>query len=116
MKLRNVLGVAIAAALLSSTAMTFAADVPEGTNLAAEQVFKYRVLDNIRALDPQLTEDVDTAYVVNQLFEGLYNEDANGNPVPGAAESYDVNDDFTVYTFHLRLTTTRSPGEFSARM
>ena len=102
MKLRNVLGVAIAAALLSSTAMTFAADVPEGTNLAAEQVFKYRVLDNIRALDPQLTEDVDTAYVVNQLFEGLYNEDANGNPVPGAAESYDVNDDFTVYTFHLR--------------
>jgi hypothetical protein len=28
MKLRNVLGVAIAAALLSSTAMTFAADVP----------------------------------------------------------------------------------------
>ena len=32
MKLRNVLGVAIAAALLSSTAMTFAAEVPSGTN------------------------------------------------------------------------------------
>ena len=102
MKLRNVLGVAIAAALLSSTAMTFAAEVPAGTNLAAEQVFKYRVLDNIRALDPQLAEDVDTAYVVNQLFEGLYNEDANGNPVPGAAESYTANADFTVYTFKLR--------------
>ena len=81
MKLRNVLGVAIAAALLSSTTMTFAADVPADAKLAAEQVFKYRVLDNIRALDPQLAEDVDTAYVVNQLFEGLYNEDADGNPV-----------------------------------
>ncbi len=102
MKLRNVLGVAIAAALMSTTAMTFAADVPEGTKLAAEQVFKYRVLDNIRALDPQLAEDVDTAYVVNQLFEGLYNEDAEGNPVPGAAESYEANADFTKYTFHLR--------------
>ena len=102
MKLRNVLGVAIAAALLSSTTMTFAADVPADAKLAAEQVFKYRVLDNIRALDPQLAEDVDTAYVVNQLFEGLYNEDAEGNPVPGAAESYEANADFTKYTFHLR--------------
>jgi oligopeptide transport system substrate-binding protein len=102
MKLRNILGVALAAALLSSTTMTFAADVPADAKLAAEQVFKYRVLDNIRALDPQLAEDVDTAYVVNQLFEGLYNEDAKGNPVPGAAESYEANADFTKYTFHLR--------------
>ena len=52
MKLHTVLGVAIAAALMSSTAMTFAAEVPDGTKLAAEQVFKYRVLDNINALDP----------------------------------------------------------------
>ena len=102
MKLRNILGVALAAALLSSTTMTFAADVPADAKLAAEQVFKYRVLDNIRALDPQLAEDVDTAYVVNQLFEGLYNEDAKGNPVPGAAESYEANADFTKYTFKLR--------------
>lgn len=56
MKLHKVLGGAIAAALLSSTAMTFAAEVPDGTNLAAEQVFKYRVLDNINALDPQIAE------------------------------------------------------------
>ena len=82
MKLHKVLGVAIAAALLSSTAMTFAAEVPEGTSLAAEQVFKYRVLDNIRALDPQLAEDRDTANVINQLFEGLYNSDPAGNPIP----------------------------------
>ncbi|MEX0627509.1 MAG: peptide ABC transporter substrate-binding protein [Cucumibacter sp.] len=96
-----------AAALAGATAgvlagSALAAEVPAGTNLAAEQVFRYRVLDNIRALDPQLAEDVDTAYVVNQLFEGLYNEDALGNPVPGAAESYEANEDYTVYTFHLR--------------
>jgi oligopeptide transport system substrate-binding protein len=90
---------------MGTTALTlpgFAAEVPPGTTLAADQTFKYRVLDNIRALDPQLAEDVDTAYVVGQLFEGLYNEDPLGNPVPGAAQSYDVNADNTVYTFHLR--------------
>jgi oligopeptide transport system substrate-binding protein len=102
MKLHNVLGVAIAAALLSSTAMTFAAEVPAGTNLAAEQVFKYRVLDNINALDPQIAEDVDTSHVNKQLFEGLYSSGPDGEPVPGAAESYTANADFTVFTFKLR--------------
>ena len=104
MKLRNVLGVAVAAALLSSTAMTFAAEVPAGTNLAGEQVFKYRVLDNINALDPALVEDVDTSTVVRSLFDGLYNAGPDGEPVPGAAVSYTANDDFTVYTFTLRDT------------
>ncbi len=32
------------------------------------------------ALDPQLVEDVDTAYVVNQLFEGLYNSGRADEP------------------------------------
>ncbi|KKC41020.1 peptide ABC transporter substrate-binding protein [Devosia epidermidihirudinis] len=96
---------AVAVALLGATALTmptFAASVPEGTTLAAEQVFKYRVLDNINTLDPQLVEDVDTSAVVRSLFEGLYNSGADGNPVPGVAESYEVNADNTVYTFHLR--------------
>lgn len=96
---------AIAVALLGATALTvpaFAANVPEGTTLAAEQVFKYRVLDNINTLDPQLVEDVDTSAVVRSLFEGLYNSGADGEPVPGVAESYEVNADNTVYTFKLR--------------
>lgn len=105
MKLHAILGAAgFAVALMGTTALStaFAADVPAGTKLAQDQTFNYRVLDNINALDPDIVEDVDTSYVVSNLFEGLYNEDAKGNPVPGAAESYDVNADFTVYTFHLR--------------
>jgi oligopeptide transport system substrate-binding protein len=106
MKLHAILGAAgLAVALMGSTALTLpavAAEVPAGTKLAAEQVFNYRVLDNINALDPDIVEDVDTAYVVQNLFEGLYNEDAKGNPVPGVAESYEANADYTVYTFHLR--------------
>src|SRR3954468_6960676 len=106
MKLQAIWGAAaIAATLMSATALTLpahAADVPPGTKLAADQTFNYRVLDNINSLDPDIVEDVDTSYVVGNLFEGLYNEDAKGNPVPGAASSYDVNADYTVYTFHLR--------------
>jgi len=106
MKLQAIVGAAaIAVTLMGTTALTlpaFAAEVPAGTKLADDQTFNYRVLDNINVLDPDLVEDVDTAYVVSNLFEGLYNEDAKGNPVPGAASSYEANDDFTVYTFHLR--------------
>ena len=106
MKLQAIWGAAaIAATLLGATALTLpahAADVPAGTKLAADQTFNYRVLDNINSLDPDIVEDVDTSYVVGNLFEGLYNEDAKGNPVPGAASSYEANADFTVYTFHLR--------------
>jgi oligopeptide transport system substrate-binding protein len=115
MKLQAILGAsAVALTLLGTTALTlpaFAADVPSGTKLADDQTFNYRVLDNINNVDPDIVEDVDTSYVTGNLFEGLYNEDAKGNPVPGAATSYDVNADFTKYTFHLRDGAVWSNGD-----
>lgn len=104
----------LAVALLGATALTapaLAANVPDGTKLAAEQVFKYRVLDNINAIDPQIVEDVDTSSVVRALFEGLYNSGPDGNPVPGVAESHEVNADNTVYTFKLRENAKWSNGD-----
>ena len=114
MKKQNLIATFGLAALLASSALStgaLAAQVPEGTTLAAEQVFKYRVLDNINALDPQIVEDVDTSSVVRSLFEGLYNSGADGNPVPGVAESHTVNADNTVYTFKLRDTAKWSNGD-----
>lgn len=104
MKLIHILkAAAFAGVLMTSTALSAqAAIVPDGIRLADDQTFNYRVLDTINSLDPNIVEDVDTSYVVSNLFEGLYNEDSKGNPVPGAASSYDVNADNTVYTFHLR--------------
>jgi len=99
-------GSAFALTLLGATALShpsLAANVPDGTKLAADQTFSYRILDNPGSLDPDIVEDADTAYsIVGNLFEGLYNEDEKGNPTPGVASSYDVNADNTVYTFHLR--------------
>lgn len=97
------------AAALASTA--FAAEVPSGTKLASDQSFTYRVLDAINALDPDTVEDVDTAAVVEQIFEGLYNEDASGNIVPGVATGYDVSADKKTYTIHLRPEAKWSNGD-----
>lgn len=106
MKLHAIVNAAkVGVALLGTTALTapvFAADVPAGTQLASDQTFNYRVLDNINVLDPGVVEDVDTASIVQDLFEGLYNEDSKGNAVPGVALSVDTAPDFTKYTFHLR--------------
>ncbi len=115
MKLTNILkAAALAGALMCTTALTgpaFAASVPEGTALAADQTYTYRVLDTINVVDPQMVEAVEDADVVNNLFEGLYNEDKTGAPVPGVALSYDVNAEKNVYTFHLRDNAKWSNGD-----
>ena len=70
---------------LSISSGTYAATVPPGTKLAADQTFTYRVLDEFSSFDPQVVEDVNGSEVVRDLFEGLYNQDADGNNVPGVA-------------------------------
>lgn len=102
------------AGLLSTTMLTtaaFAAVVPAGTQLAEDQTFTYRVLDEHSSVDPQVVEDVSGSEIVRDLFEGLYNQDADGNLVPGVALSHTSNDDKTVFTFKLRPDAKWSNGE-----
>ncbi|GAA6209102.1 ABC transporter substrate-binding protein [Cognatishimia sp. WU-CL00825] len=94
---------------LSSTA--FAADVPTGTKLAADQTYTYRILDEFASLDPQLNEGVAGSVVLRDLFEGLYNQDSEGNNVPGVATHHDVSADNMTYTFHLRQDAKWSDGK-----
>ncbi len=94
------------------TASAFAAShVPADAKLAEDQTFTYRVLDEHSSVDPQVVEDVTGAEVVRDLFEGLMNQDAEGNLVPGVATGYTANDDNTVYTFTLRDNATWSNGD-----
>ncbi|MFO7805108.1 MAG: peptide ABC transporter substrate-binding protein [Paracoccaceae bacterium] len=82
-----------------------------GEALAATQAFTYRVLDESPSIDPGLVEDVDGSEIVRDLFEGLMNQDALGQLVPGVATGYEVSDDNLVYTFTLRDDARWSNGD-----
>ncbi|MGR3250614.1 MAG: peptide ABC transporter substrate-binding protein [Paracoccus sp. (in: a-proteobacteria)] len=74
----------------------------EGETLAENQTYTYWLLDAIKSLDPAKNTDVEGSDALRQLFEGLLIEDAQGNMIPGVAESHEVSDDGLTYTFHLR--------------
>ncbi len=82
-----------------------------GEALASDQTFTYRVGDESPSYDPGLVEDVDGADVVRDLFEGLMNQDAAGNLIPGVATGYEVSDDNLTYTFTLRDNAKWSNGD-----
>ena len=82
-----------------------------GEALASEQTFTYRVGDESPSFDPGLVEDVDGSKIVRDLFEGLMNQDAAGNLVPGVATGFEVSDDNLVYTFTLRDNAKWSNGD-----
>jgi oligopeptide transport system substrate-binding protein len=84
---------------------SLAAEVPAGTRLAKEQVLRYRVMDQINTLDPQMIEEVDSHAVAANLFEGLATGTEDGGIVPALAEGWEISADGLTYTFHLRDAT-----------
>ena len=82
-----------------------------GEKLADNQTFTYRLLDQFPTLDPQLNQETAGFHVIRDLFEGLLNQDAKGNLVPGVATGYDATDGNTTYTFALRENARWSNGD-----
>ena len=64
-----------------------------------------------QTLDPQLAQDTFSFPVLRDIYEGLTAEDPHGRIVPGAAESWTVDDTGTIYTFKLRSNAKWSDGE-----
>ncbi|MBA3520846.1 MAG: peptide ABC transporter substrate-binding protein [Rhizobiales bacterium] len=63
------------------------------------------------SLDPHKTSTVYEAHILRDVFEGLIMQDANADIIPGAAESWTVSDDGTVYTFKIRQDANWSNGD-----
>jgi len=97
--------------LLGSTAFAMTTHPETGETLAEDQTFSYRLLDDVPTLDPQLIEDVSGSHVARQLFEGLLNQDAPGNNIPGVAETWEASEGNTVWTFKLRSDAKWSNGD-----
>lgn len=67
---------------------------------------------NPGAIEPFGAEENHGILIASNLFDTLTRYDyANGRVVPQACESYEVNDDATQYTFHLRQDATFHNGQ-----
>ncbi|MEI0796555.1 peptide ABC transporter substrate-binding protein, partial [Brachyspira pilosicoli] len=53
-------------------------------------------------MDPTLNTDNLTMIYILHAFEGLTKKDANNKIIGGAAETWDINKEGNIYTFHLR--------------
>ena len=57
---------------------------------------------NVMSLDTNLATDGESFEVIADCIDGLMQMDADGAAIPAIAESYEVSEDGTVYTFYLR--------------
>lgn len=64
----------------------------------------------VASIDPHKTEGVPESHVIRDLLEGLVNQDADGNTIPGVAESWETEDNRT-FVFHLRKDAKWSNGD-----
>ena len=61
-------------------------------------------------IDPAINQTLDAGTYISHLFEGL-TDLSQGGIKPGVAESWDISDDGTKYTFHLREDAKWSDGK-----
>jgi oligopeptide transport system substrate-binding protein len=83
--------------------------------IGASSALAETVLHRGNAGEPQTLDQAQTsinieAFILKDLYEGLTIYDAAGKIVPGAAESWTLSDDGTVYTFKIRADAQWSDG------
>lgn len=95
--------------LLGSTATAMAAQVPQGTEVAAKQELVRNNGNEPASLDPHKVESDVEFNIISDLFEGLVSVSPQGEIKPRLALKWE-NKDNLVWTFHLRPGITWSDG------
>ncbi len=93
---RIIAAVAAIILLLTCTSCT-----PKGSGKS----IAYPISASPKTLDPQFADDANAMLIINNTFEGLVRLDANGDVIPGIAESWNVSSDGKTYTFNLKKNT-----------
>lgn len=65
-------------------------------------VFRYNESGGVTSLDPAQSRNLENIWLVNQLFNGLVQFNSEMEVQPCIAKSWDISEDGTEYTFHLR--------------
>lgn len=81
------------------------------TAALAEVVYNRGNSADPESLDPHKTSTVYEAHILRDMFEGLVMQDQKAEVIPGAAESWTMSPDGTVYTFKMRQGATWSNGD-----
>lgn len=79
-----------------------AAESTEAAEPSGAQELTFVLNNEPDSLDPSYTNNSFASPFLSNLFEGLVTYDDKGELAPGNAESWESNDDMTVWTFHLR--------------
>ncbi len=95
--------------LLGSAATAIAAQVPQGTELAAKQELVRNNGNEPASLDPHKVESDVEFNIISDLFEGLVSVSPQGEIQPRLALKWE-NKDNLIWTFHLRPGITWSDG------
>lgn len=86
----------------------------DGTQMGAEQVYRFSDNSDITGLNPMVNTTGPDNGVQKFIFEGLVadvtDEESNAVIKPAAAESWDISEDGTVYTFHIREDAVWNDG------
>ena len=108
--LKKLLGVVLAAAMIFALAAcggggNTPAPAGSGSGSAAPasgKPVKVMLYTNVMSLDTNLATDGDSFEVIADCIDGLTQMDESGAAVPAIASSWDVENEGTLYTFHLR--------------
>ncbi len=117
MKTKKLAALLLTGCMLASSMQAYAEMLPDVEEVSAEdaplaetQEITYVLSNEPDGIDPGITNNSFASIFLVNCFEGLATYDTQGNVVPGTAESWDISEDGTVYTFHLREGLKWSDG------
>lgn len=88
-----------------------AAETEDGGALAGEQVITVNWGTEPPSLDPGLASDTTSANILLNIMDPLVKLDEDLNPIPSVAESWDISEDGTTVTLHLRSDAKWTNGD-----